>query len=139
MTTKPEQPIDVLNEQLLLACENANIPMVRQLVRQGASADSVNKAGETALHLAVNSGNLWMVNYLIEDLLVSVNSKDAFGRTPLHWAAQKGNVFMVESLIMGGADIDAEDDKGIKVITYAEREGHADIIRLLVIVMNARV
>lgn len=139
MQNKGDLAKSQMNDQLLLACENANIPMVRQLIRQGASIDVMNTAGESALHLAVKSGNLWMVNYLVEEILAPVNVRDSFGRTPLHWAAHKGNAFMVESLIMAGADIEAEDEKGIRVITYAEREGHSDIIKLLAIVMNSRV
>ncbi len=131
--------VNLLNDQFLLACENANIPMARDMVRQGANTEAVNTAGESALHLAVRSGNTWVVNYLLEELLLPVDARDAFGRTPLHWAALSGNIFMTEALIMGGADIDAEDNKGIRIMSYAEREGHIDIVKLIVLVANSRV
>ncbi|MBM3618616.1 MAG: ankyrin repeat domain-containing protein, partial [Alphaproteobacteria bacterium] len=62
--------VNLLNDQFLLACENANIPMARDMVRQGANTEAVNTAGESALHLAVRSGNTWVVNYLLEELLL---------------------------------------------------------------------
>ncbi|MBM3618226.1 MAG: ankyrin repeat domain-containing protein [Alphaproteobacteria bacterium] len=71
--------------------------------------------------------------------MLPVDARDAFGRTPLHWAALSGNIFMTEALIMGGADIDAEDNKGIRIMSYAEREGHIDIVKLIVLVANSRV
>lgn len=131
--------MNLLNEQFLLACENANIPMARDMLRKGANPEAINTAGESALHLAVKSGNTWVVNYLLEELLLPVDARDAFGRTPLHWAASSGNIFMTESLIMGGADIDAEDEKGIRVTSYADRAGHIDIVRLIILVANSRV
>jgi len=72
-----------------------------------ALGDDVNTKlsdNETALHLAIKSQNVAMVNALIA-AGADVNVKDTDGNTPLYIAVEKGNAEIVNALMAAGASI----------------------------------
>ncbi len=127
-----------LDDHFLTACENADVAQARQTLEQGASSAARNAAGESALHLAVKSGDSHMVRYLSHELRLNTNTQDAFGRTPLHWAAQQGNMQIVETLLLAHADIEAKDDGGVEPQIYAETNGHAHLKPIFALARNAK-
>lgn len=138
---KPKQELltqESINEQFLLACENADTALARQMLDKGAENEARNGAGESALHLAVKSGNLHIVEFVLNGMRVSPNVRDAFGRTPLHWAAQTGNVEICELLLLAHADIEAKDDMGVEAKIYAEMGGHRALVKVFNLVRNSR-
>ncbi|HNY78712.1 MAG: serpin family protein [Sedimentisphaerales bacterium] len=61
--------------------------------------------------------------------------------TPLHRAAEKGDIEQVRSLIIGGADVNAQTTGDWTPLHYAVREGHGQIVALLLhhgAALNAR-
>lgn len=132
------QALDSLNERFLLACENADINLARKMRAAGAELESTNDAGETAVHLAVKSGDRKMVEFVLTELHLNTNTRDAFGRTPLHWAAQQGNALIVEILLLANADIAAKDDMGVEPKIYAEMAGHRDLVKIFNLVRTSR-
>lgn len=127
-----------VNERFLLASENADIALARTTLEEGAENDVRNDAGETALHLAVKSGHLGMVEFIINEVRISPNVRDAFGRTPLHWAAQMGNLEISEALLLAHADIAAKDDMGVEPKIYAEMANHRALVKMFNLVRKAR-
>lgn len=138
MKPREQNPNLSLNEHFLLACENANVALARELLAEGADRNARNASGESALHLAVKSGDARVVEYTVRDLGLSTQAADSFGRTPLHWAAQQGNMQIVEVLLLAQADLDARDDLGIDPQVYAEKSGHSDIVKVFNLVRAAR-
>ena len=69
----------------------------------------------TPLHLAVGSGNLDMVKFLVEKG-ADINAKRADQGTPLHWACSAGFTECVMYLIEHGASINAADRFGIRIM-----------------------
>ena len=126
------------NERFLLACENADIALARKMLTEGAELASVNDAGETAVHLAVKSGDRKVVEFVLMELHLDANARDAFGRTPLHWAAQQGNVPIVEILLLSHANIEAKDDMGVEPKIYAEMAGHRNLVKIFNLVRTSR-
>jgi ankyrin repeat protein len=47
------------------------------------------------------------MKYLVEELKMNVNERDAQGYTPLHFAAARGDNEMIEYLVSKGADVKA--------------------------------
>lgn len=127
-----------LNEHFLMACENADLNLARTVLAEGADRNARNHAGESALHLAVKSGDPRIVEFVVQDLGVSTQISDAFGRTPLHWAAQQGNLPVSETLLLAQADIDARDDLGIDAQVYAEKAGHRELVKIFNLVRASR-
>lgn len=138
MRSKRTKTIDDQNEKLLLACENADLKLVQRLLEDGAESTAVNSSGESPLHLAVKSGDRKMVEFVINELRIPTNIRDAFGRTPLHWAAQQGNVPVTECLLLAQANVEAKDDMGVEAKIYAEMAGHRELVKLFSLVRTSR-
>jgi|TARA_B100000768_G_scaffold115488_1_gene106910 ankyrin repeat protein len=70
-----------------------------------------NKNGWTPLHQAAFSGELAMLNTLVEKGL-DVNAVCKDGDTPVHYAACQGEKECVEALAAAGADLTIKDNDG---------------------------
>lgn len=138
MKPKRSKSKETLNDQFLLACENADRKLARALLTKGAEAQAQNNAGESALHLAVKSGDEKMVEFVLNELRLTTNLRDAFGRTPLHWVAQSGNVSIAEVLLLARADIEAKDEMGVEPKIYAEMAGHRELVKIFSLVRSSR-
>lgn len=77
----------------------------------GANLNAQTSSGRTALHIALKSERLEMVDALV-DAGVDVNIVDNFGRTPLHEAARGDFVAQARRLIKGGASLTCRDHHG---------------------------
>lgn len=130
MQTKNSSQIDAINERFLLACENGDLPLAHKMRDKGASSEARNSVGESAIHLAVKSGDVRLVDFVLQEMQTTPNLRDAFGRTALHWAAQQGNVAICESLLFYHVSVDAKDDMGVEAKIYAEMGGHRDIVKM---------
>jgi hypothetical protein len=90
----------------------------------------------SALHAAAGDGTLqsfaqgnghrthpagWMpaVKYLVEEVGMDVNARDANGNTPLHYAASRGDNEMVLYLVSKGADVMAVNRRGQTTVDAA--------------------
>lgn len=60
-----------------------------------------------------------------------VTAKREDGKTALHLAARTGNAWAVKALVAAGADVNAQDGKGIPVLTEAIRAKKVEIVREL--------
>lgn len=120
-----------LEEQFFNICENGDVAQAKNMLASGADPMRKNRAGESILHLAVKSGNPAMVEYLLENIHIHIDVRDAYGRTPLHWAARLGHEQIVERLLIARADITIKDDSGIEPQTCAEMGGYKSIIKML--------
>jgi ankyrin repeat protein len=71
------------------------------------------------VHEAAKTGDLQKVQELIKADPDAVNLKDNSGRTPLHWAARNDHLSVVRFLVENGADVNAEDNRGIIPLYYS--------------------
>ena len=116
---------------LFLAVKAADLPMTHLLLRNGADPTIGNEddtipllvaagmgfiAGQVA---ASEAGALETVKLLV-DLGQEVTFKNSNDETALHGAAYRGADSIVRFLVERGADLDAEDDKGLLPVTVAD-------------------
>lgn len=109
------------------ACRASAVEMVKALLSRGARAESKNKAGETALHAAMQIDALCMaptnteidlticpltIPKMLVDAGLNVNEPNLAGDTALHLAAQNGLVGVMATLIGSGADINGRNSVG---------------------------
>ena len=90
-----------------------------------------NNYGFTALHFAILSNNIQVVQALLERNC-NVNSASFTGMTPLHLACYYGNVNIIQLLLANGATKEVTDNThGRYPIHYLALAGHADSLSLL--------
>ncbi len=107
--------------------------VLRRSAREARDSD-----GRTALHHAVESGDLSQVRVLLE-AGSSPSARDVAGVTPLHLACEKGRTECIAAMLASGAD--ASDRVHVPKRTpwppeytplgVAVRGGHTEVVRLL--------
>lgn len=86
--------------------------------------------GFTPLHIAVQSGNLEIVNYLI-DQKAFINSKDNEGNTPLHIAVLNENSELTRCLIEKKSKINSQNKNGNTPLHLAALKGNFKLVKYL--------
>jgi ankyrin repeat protein len=90
-----------------------------------------NSVGVTALHIAADFNDLYLVKYLIE-AGADLNVIDEFGWTTLHYAAKKRYLEFASILIEAGIDLNVQSITGQTALYKACYSGHLEMTRLLV-------
>lgn len=94
------------------ACNRGHVAIVGAILRHCLGIiNSTNDTGETALHLAVYSGNMNIVEQLV-DHGANIDSRNDYGETALFYAARKNMPALVRLLLQRGSDVDIEDRFG---------------------------
>jgi ankyrin repeat protein len=117
---------------LVDAAMQGNKDAVRQLLKQGADVNSAQGDGMTALHWAVQKGDVELVQTL---LYAGANVKATTrigGYTPLLIAGKSGNAAMVETLVAAGADPNAATTSGATALMLASQAGNAAAVEALI-------
>jgi class 3 adenylate cyclase len=91
-----------LHVRLIEAAANGNIEKLKALLQSGASVDSCDYAGRSALHLASSEGQCESIRCLI-DHQANVSITDRWGNEPLHEAFLNGHTNAVRILSNAGA------------------------------------
>ncbi|MDR2807115.1 MAG: ankyrin repeat domain-containing protein [Puniceicoccales bacterium] len=109
-------PEDELRGLLNVPSDKINWGKVREMIRENPKLLTVqnSKKKQTALHLAVQEGDLDVVKALItqlpkDDMKDCLKVQDKRGRTPLHLAVKSKNLEMVKALIAQLPEADMKD------------------------------
>ena len=84
--------------------DDAVIERLREAINQGVNINEKDADGCTLLFLAVKMNRRPVVEFLLEQPNIDVNSRDHYGCTPLHKASNIGSIILVQTLINCGAD-----------------------------------
>lgn len=96
---------------ITLACQKANLELVKTLLAHGADAKDVDRQQRTTIILALTntySDPIEIVKLLHENE-ASITAKDFSGLTALHIAAMNGHRDSLEYLILHKAEVNAQD------------------------------
>ncbi|RWF42660.1 MAG: ankyrin repeat domain-containing protein [Mesorhizobium sp.] len=119
---------------LLVAAEKGDAEAVRAELAAGADINQSDEGGWSALHLAAHNARLAVLEALIAQPEIDVNSRNKWKSTPLSLAAAKGHYDCI--LALAGhprIDINARADYyGRTALIEAARNGHLDVVKLLV-------
>jgi ankyrin repeat protein len=115
--------------QLLTACCNGQIDVIRMLLDNGADVDQ-NDEGSTPLFAACENGHVDAARLLL-DKGADVNRAKENGSTPLFIACEEGHVDAARLLLEKGADVNQATENGQTPLYMACWNGHVDVARLL--------
>ncbi|CCI39232.1 unnamed protein product [Albugo candida] len=90
-----------------------------------------NQNGCTALHGAAASGQLEVVQWMLQYPGIDPAAVDDDQQTPLHYAAFYGHLEVVQALVEHGVPLDIPDKFGRLAHCSAALNGHLDVVRYL--------
>jgi ankyrin repeat protein len=107
--------------------------VVERLLEAGAEAEAKDKAGRTAIHVALEHNHWPVVEHLCErcDRCGNLEARDEHGQTALFLASWKGRARAVERLLCAGADPNASDKTGETALHMASQFGHVAVVKAL--------
>jgi len=82
--------------------------------------------------IAVKTSNYVVLEELLDECGLEVDTEDQFGNTLLILACQQGNKRMAKFLLRRGAYINAQNHSGNSVLHYLYEYGHVDLATYLV-------
>ena len=129
-------------EPISLASILGHDAIISQLIGEGASVNSTDSNGRTALFWAAKGGHELTVKFLIESgaELQSQNCKENFS-TALVIAAEEGKKALVEYLLDKGAslcfnDTEFHPDAGYNSLAYATNYGHSALVEKIIMTVD---
>ncbi|XP_048217610.1 ankyrin repeat domain-containing protein 42 isoform X2 [Perognathus longimembris pacificus] len=100
----------------------------RRPPRETADPHSKKKVHFGSIHDAVRAGDVKQLSEIIEHG-ANINEADLLHKfTPLQWAAHSGSL---EALIINGADLAAQDDRGCTPVHLAATHGHSFTLQIM--------
>jgi ankyrin repeat protein/tetratricopeptide (TPR) repeat protein len=115
---------------LVLAIQRQDVSTVRLLLDDfGAKVDFYH-AGKAPLHLAALTGNIEIVENII-DSVSDKNIKTTLGLTPTHIAARAGHISMIDTLVENGASLGLKDNVGHMEIHFASQGNHVTVVKAM--------
>ena len=121
--------------ELLQAVEEGNFREVKRLIESGVDVNERSLYKDmwdnTALHLAVRSGSLEMVKYLVDHGAKVTREDCRRGDTVLWWACFNGNHVIVDYLLQHGAIEDLNTQAGCSPLSLACVMGHTAVVQTL--------
>jgi ankyrin repeat protein len=112
---------------LMLAALRGHKDIVRKLIARDAD---VNKTGWTPLHYAATSGELEIMQILL-DAHAYIDAESPNKTTPLMMAAQYGTPEAVKLLLDAGADPTLRNELKMTAVDFAQRAGRKDAAELV--------
>src|SRR5205814_5159615 len=117
---------------LIMGLEGQELAGIRAMVKD--SPDLVNSrssaSGDTPLHVAAQSGNILVAEFLVTNG-ANVNALKEARRTPLHVAVAAGNKRVAELLLAHGGEVDRKDREGATPLFLAADRGFLGIVQTL--------
>ena len=120
------------NQPLHLASKMGHMSVGELLVTNGADVNSLNKYGQTALHMAATCN--YYSTELCETLLrygAKIDAVDEDGNQPLHLASKMGHMSVGELLVTNGADVNGVDKNGQTALHMAANIDKASLCETL--------
>ncbi|XP_067653126.1 ankyrin-3-like [Haliotis asinina] len=113
---------------VMLAASHGKSEVFDMLMKKGADLSVIDKNGENILHCACRGGNVEIVNYILMQNIVDINSKEYKEKTPVMLAASHGKNEVFDILMKKGADLSVTDENGDNILHWACRGGNVKIV-----------
>ena len=101
-----------------------------ELIESGADVNQSSVDGTTALHWAVYSKDLALVEMLLDED-ADPNARNEYGSTPMMVASEHGDFAIMEALVDAGGDIESPNAEGQTLLMAVARTGNTATASLL--------
>jgi len=118
-------------DPLLAAARDGSVAELRALLASGGDAQAADRDGTTALHWAVNRGELELASTLLE-AGAPADRANRYGVRPAYLAAENGDAAMLAALLAAGADPRSTFGDGETLLMTAARTGNVAAIETLI-------
>ena len=130
LTVLPVRADTTLNQTLIASAERGDVPVVKKLLREGASVAARDGRGRTAL-LAAAHGNQVEAARLLIAAGADVNAKDAIEDSPFLYAGAEGRNEILKLTLAAGADLKSTNRYGGTALIPAAHHGHVETVKIL--------
>jgi ankyrin repeat protein len=114
------------------AVRRQRVTVARALLRLGAEVSKRNNNLQTPLHYALGTGNINMVNALLEQGAGNdVRVVDIYGDSPLSLACKKRDLQTFRALVEAGGSVNSVDCRGRTALDEASSQGLTEGVRYL--------
>ncbi|XP_067653128.1 serine/threonine-protein phosphatase 6 regulatory ankyrin repeat subunit A-like [Haliotis asinina] len=118
---------------VMLAASHGKSEVFDMLIKKGADLSVIDKNGDNILHWACRGGNVKIVNYILMQNIVDINSKGYKEKTPVMLAASHGKSEVFDMMMKKGADLSVIDKNGDNILHWACRGGNVKIVNYILI------
>lgn len=101
-------PYDILNELLVVACEQGDLARVKFFCQNGANSNAVTEWGNSPLLACIRKNRIEIMKYLIEEQRADVKQR-AWSNTPIKEALNVGNVEAIKILLANGISLESHN------------------------------
>ncbi|MEI7833607.1 MAG: ankyrin repeat domain-containing protein [bacterium] len=116
---------------LMAAVQGGKVPLLEKIIALAPTAlDTQDAQGNTALHLATNTGNIEIMRSLLEHK-ADPNVQNVADDSPLHLAARDGNLPAARLLLANGADRTLKNAAQKTALDEAINSGNTGLVKLL--------
>ena len=109
-----------------------HISLIELFKSKGLDVKIKGEQGMNILHFACKEGHFGLVQYIVENKLVKLYTKDKMKRQPMILAIMSGHLKIVSYLLMNGALFDDSDSSSNSPLHYACAYGYYEMIHLLI-------
>ena len=123
-------PHQSVNAQLLVATRQVDLEGIQKSLERGASPNSRNRDGKTALFMGIEKNQIAIVRMMLAagpDVILASLEKV----TPLIAAAYAGNSEIIGLLLDKGAKLEEQDRLHKSALIYAAGMGHTSVVEQL--------
>ena len=118
------------NTPFLWACMTGCVETIAVVLEAGSNISCVNTEGKNGLHLAVASGMVDSVKYLLSFQSFLAHAGDCEGATPAHYASVASSA-IVEAFIEAGVSFLVQDNDSDTPLHWACRESSVENVSLI--------
>eukprot|EP00929_Paragymnodinium_shiwhaense_P041720 TRINITY_DN21665_c0_g1_i1.p1 TRINITY_DN21665_c0_g1~~TRINITY_DN21665_c0_g1_i1.p1 ORF type:complete len:721 (+),score=135.23 TRINITY_DN21665_c0_g1_i1:82-2244(+) len=105
--------------------------LVHQLMESGARADIGNTSGESPVHWAAKSSNVFALDAMTRSDRARLSQRDSDGFTPFIISSQNDNSQIMEWMYLKGVSVEERDDWGRTALQWACYKGHRKTVQWL--------